>query len=214
MGFTDRYEAGLKLSQLLTSYSQKPNVIVLALPRGGVPVGYTLAKNLRLPLDVYLVRKLGVPGQPELALGAIALDNTCVFNQDIIQVLEISQTSIHAEIDIQKQLLAKRNELYRQNRSAPRLMEQTIILVDDGLATGASMRVAISALKLQNPKEIIVAVPVAPASVCQQLAMEADEVICLQTPQPFHSVGTWYENFTEVSDDEVIELLQQADSFK
>ena len=214
MGFTDRYEAGLKLSQLLTSYSQKPNVIVLALPRGGVPVGYTLAKNLRLPLDVYLVRKLGVPGQPELALGAIALDNTCVFNQDIIQVLEISQTSIDAEIDIQKQLLAKRNELYRQNRSAPRLMEQTIILVDDGLATGASMRVAISALKLQNPKEIIVAVPVAPASVCQQLAMEADEVICLQTPQPFHSVGTWYENFTEVSDDEVIELLQQADSFK
>lgn len=207
--YQNSHQAGQLLAELLRSYQAQPHTIVLALPRGGVPVGYEIARSLQLPLEVFLVRKLGVPKQEELAMGAIAMDDICVFNQDIIQTLQISQTLVHREIDKQKRVIAERNQLYRQNRPAPQLTNKTIILVDDGLATGATMRVAVRAIELQTPKQIIVAVPVAAADSCQLLAQEVDEVICLQVLAPFYGVGRWYKNFNQVTDAEVIDLLNK-----
>jgi len=208
--YRDRQQAGQLLAELLTSYQAQLNTLVLALPRGGVPVGYEVARILQLPLDVFLVRKLGVPRQEELAMGAIAMGDICVFNQDVIQTLHIPQTLIHHEIDRQKQVIAERNQLYRQNRPAPKLNDKTVILVDDGLATGATMRVAVRAIKLQAPKQIIVAVPVAAADSSQSLAHEVDEVISLQIPEPFYGVGRWYTNFNQTTDAEVIDLLNKS----
>jgi putative phosphoribosyl transferase len=208
--YQDRQIAGRLLANLLTSFQEKENTLIMALPRGGVPLGFELAICLRLPLDIFLVRKLGVPGQAELAMGAITIDDVCVFNQEIIQALQIPQDSIHQEIDRQKKILAERNNLYRKNKPLPKLADQSIILVDDGLATGATMRAAVNTIKLYNPKQIIIAVPVAPTDVCEQLAHEVDEIVCLQTPEPFYGVGNWYRNFEQVTDDEVINLLYDS----
>jgi putative phosphoribosyl transferase len=208
--YLNRHTAGRMLADLLPSMTKRENTLVLALPRGGVPIGYELATALCLPWDIFLVAKLRVPGQTELALGALAWEDICVFNQSIIQSLHISQTAIHEEIDRQKQVLQERNRVYRQGLPVLALRDKTIILCDDGLATGATMRAAAAALRLQNPAQIIVAVPVAAADSCQQLSQEVDEVVCLQMPQDFHSVSEWYQNFAQVSEQEVVELLQQS----
>jgi putative phosphoribosyl transferase len=208
--YRDRRQAGKRLAELLMGYKAQPNTLILALPRGGVPIGYELAQALKLPLDIFLVRKLGVPGQEELAMGAIAIGDHYVFNQEIIHALQIPQFIIHQTIDKQKQIIAERNQIYRSNRPAPELKGKTIILVDDGLATGATMRVAVAAIQQQESEKIIVAVPVAAPETCQQLAKEVDEVVCLQTPEPFYGVGRWYENFNQTTDAEVIDLLKHA----
>lgn len=211
--FQNRQQAGQKLASLLLSHKHKPNTIILALPRGGVPVGFELAQTLELPIDVFLVRKLRVPGQEELAMGAVAINDICVFNKDIIEALQIPQELIHQEIDKQKAIIAVRNQLYRANRPAPDLTGKTVILVDDGIATGATLRAAVNAIKLQTPNQVIIATPVAAVDSCNTLAHEVDEIICLQTPEPFHGVGYWYKDFSEVSDAKVIELLNQADFY-
>lgn len=211
--FHDRTYAGQLLAKHLIAYKDKTNTLVLALPRGGVPVAFEIAKKLHLPLDVYLVRKLGVPGQNELAMGAIANGDVPVFNSDILNSLSITPNQINAVIEKERQELTRRNKHYRHDNPPLNITDQTIILVDDGLATGATMRAAITALRKSKPAKIIVAVPVGDPHVYQQLKQEADEVVCLFTPDPLCSVGMWYQYFPQISDAEVIQLLQQASTF-
>jgi putative phosphoribosyl transferase len=210
MVFQNRRDAGRKLAALLTAYAGRPDVLVLALPRGGVPVGFEVAKALRAPLDVFVVRKLGAPGTPELALGAIATGDACVRNEDIIRELEISEETIATIAAREKQELERREQLYRGKRPAPRLQGRTLLLVDDGLATGSTMRAAIAAVRQQNPARVVVAVPVGTSATCEELRREADEVVCVQTPQPFYAVGLWYLDFSQTSDREVRDLLRAA----
>lgn len=208
--FANRQQAGELLAKLLINYTGKANTLILALPRGGVPVAYAAAQLLALPFDIFIVRKLGVPGQVELALGALAYGDILVFNRAIIQNLKIAKPLIEQTITEQKAIIAARNKIYRQDRPPLLLTNKTIILIDDGLATGATMRAAIKAIKVQQPAQIIVAVPIAPASVCQQLAKEVEQVLCLHSPEPFYNVGRWYRDFTQTTDAEVIRLLNQA----
>ncbi len=208
--FADRREAGRELGRLLTRAVQPGEAIVLALPRGGVPVAYEIARALDIPLDVFLVRKLGTPGHPELAMGAIASGGIRVLNEDVVQALNVPQRQIDAVAEQEQRELERRDAAYRQGRSVPELTNRTVILVDDGLATGSTMKAAVQAVKQQQPKRIIVAVPVGALETCRMLGDMADEVICARTPQPFSAVGQWYRDFTQTSDDEVMSLLEES----
>jgi putative phosphoribosyl transferase len=208
--FCNRTEAGQLLAQRLQSYTNCPDVLVLALPRGGVPVGFEIAKALNAPLDICIVRKLGVPGHKELAMGAIALGGARNINQDVVDWLHIPESAIESITNKERQELARRDQLYRGNRPLSELRDRTIILVDDGLATGSTMRAAIDTIQPQAPEYLIVAVPVAPASACEALQHSVNEVVCLLNPDPFYAIGLWYEDFSQTSDAEVRELLEQA----
>jgi len=208
--FIDRENAGQILAQKLKPYANHPDTVVLALPRGGIKVAFGVAQTLKLPLDIFMVRKLGVPNQPELAMGAIASGGMRVLNQDILSHLNISSEYIETEAQRQNKELRRQENYYRNGRPALALRNKTVILIDDGLATGASMRAAISALRQQHPKRIIVAVPVASVASCAELKKEVEEIICEKTPEPFFSVGMWYDDFSQTSDEDVRDLLQCA----
>lgn len=208
--FENRIQAGRLLGQALAGYAKRPDVIVLALPRGGVPVGFEVARMIDAPLDIMLVRKLGTPGQEELAMGAIASGGVCVLNSDIVAALDISQEAIEAAATTERQELERRERVYRGDRPPPGIENRYVILVDDGLATGASMLAAVAALKQRKPTSIVVAVPVAPPDTVQRLQEEADDVVCLATPKSFSAVGCWYREFPQISDDEVKSLLARA----
>ena len=186
------------------------DVLVLALPRGGVPVGCEVARALGAPLDVFLVRKLGVPGHEELAMGAVATGGVRVLNDEIVRGLGISDHEIDAAVARELQELARRERLYRGDRPPPDVAGRTVILVDDGLATGATMRAAVAALRRQQPARIVIAVPTASPDTSEALKAEADDVVCAMTPEPFFAVGYWYEDFTQTTDDEVRELLARG----
>ena len=208
--FRDRREAGQLLAKKLSPYANRPDVVVLALPRGGVPVAFEVANALRVPLDVYLVRKLGVPGYEELAMGAIATGGVRVLNEQIVNALGIPEDVIDAVASWEQQELERRERIYRGDRPPPDLQSKTVILIDDGLATGATMQAAVRALRQQEPARIVVAVPTAAPETCEQFKAEADEVICAITPEPFYAVGLWYEDFSQTTDEDVRELLAQA----
>jgi erythromycin esterase-like protein/predicted phosphoribosyltransferase len=208
--FRDRRDAGRVLAGLLDKYRGRPDVVVLALPRGGVPVGYEVAMALGAPLDVFLVRKLGVPGHEELAMGAIASGGVVVLNEDVVRGLRIPPEVIQRVADQEGRELARREQAYREGRPMPDLSGKTVILVDDGLATGASMRAAVLALRELNPARIVVAVPAAPESTCKEMAAMVDEAVCATTPSPFFAVGASYWDFTQTTDEEVRDLLRAA----
>lgn len=205
----NRSEAGRDLAKALQSFADS-DAVVLALPRGGVPVAFEIANALHLELDLLLVRKLGTPGQRELAMGAIASGGARVLNPDIVSTLRISDAAIEQTEREARGELERRERVYRGDRPPPAVAGRTVIIVDDGLATGATMRAAIAALRQLDPGRIVVAVPVAPADTIDTLEREADEVVCLQTPWPFSAIGQFYRQFGQVSDDEVRELLARA----
>ncbi len=205
--FRNRQEAGRLLAEQLTAYANRPDVLVLALPRGGVPVGYEVARALHAPLDVFVVRKLGVPGYEELAMGAVATGGVRVLNEEIVQRLGIPEYVIDAAVAREQQEVARRERLYRGGRPPPEVRGRTVILVDDGLATGATMRAAVMALRQLQPARIVVAVPTASSETCSELKAEVDKVICAMTPEPFLAVGHWYEDFSQTTDEEVRDLL-------
>src|SRR5882672_9022842 len=205
--FRDRHEAGRALAE---DYRGRDDVVVLALPRGGVPVGYEVATALGAPLDVFLVRKLGVPGHEELAMGAIASGGVVVLNDDVVRDLGISPEDLRRVAEREARELRRREQAYRGNRPMPDIAGKVVILADDGLATGSSMRAAIQALRTLGPARIVVAVPAAPESTCRELAAEVDEVVCATTPSPFFAVGGSYWDFTQTADEEVRKLLREA----
>ncbi len=208
--YKNRRGAGKELASSLTEYARQDDVIIVALPRGGVPVAYEIADILNVPLDVLLVRKLGVPGHEEFAMGAIAWGNVQIINQDTVQQLGISKEAIQQVIDKETQDLHRRNRLYRNDQPLPQIKGNRVIVVDDGLATGATMKAAISALRQLGANEIVVAVPVASPSTCRELGKIANKVICLRTPEPFYGVGQWYQDFSQTTDQEVENLLSHA----
>ena len=210
--FHDRAEAGRLLAEKLTAYANRQDIRVLALPRGGVPVAFEIAKALRAPLDVFLVRKLGVPGHEELAMGAIASGGIVVHNDEVIGNLDISSQEIDTVVAREQQELERRERLYRGDRPFPDLHGCTVILVDDGLATGATMRAAVVAVRQHQPAHSVIAVPIAAPDTCEALGTQVDEIICAMTPDPMYAVGLWYEHFDQTTDDEVRELLAQARS--
>lgn len=206
--YSDRRAAGQQLAELLTAYAKRDDVIVLALPRGGVPVAAEIAKKLQVMLDVFIVRKLGVPGQEELAMGAVALGGVAVFNENIINDFQIAEDAILSVINRETKELQRREKAYRGNRPFPLLKDKHIILVDDGVATGATLKAAIQALYRMNPLSLIVAVPVAEAELAEQLSLMVDEFYCPLRVSPLQAVGVWYEDFDQVEDTEVHSLLQ------
>jgi putative phosphoribosyl transferase len=208
--FRDRFDAGQRLGVQLHEFGNRRDVLVLALPRGGVPVGFEVARLLNAPLDFLLVRKIGAPGQEELAMGAIASGDVQILNSDVIRDLHVSAEQVK-EVAAREGLELKRREaLYRGDRSSPDVRGMTVILVDDGLATGSTMRVAIAAMRRKQAKQIIAAVPVAASSVRGIVAREADGVVCLYTPNDFYAVGQWYQNFSQTTDEEVRDLLARS----
>lgn len=211
--YQDRKAAGKILATELKGYANRNDLIVLALPRGGVPVAFEIAKALQAPLDVFIVRKLGVPGHSELAMGAIAMGDTRVFNQDIIEDLRISPSAVEAAIAEEKKELIRRESKYRGHHAFPSLKDKTVILVDDGIATGATMRVGINALKRLSPARLIVAVPVAEKRMCDTIQTMVDHFICPLRPTLFYAVGAWYDDFSQTEDEEVYRLLKEAKKF-
>jgi predicted phosphoribosyltransferase len=205
--FRDRVHAGRILAEQLRSYANRPDVLVLALPRGGVPVAYEVAVALQVPMDVFLVRKLGVPGQEELAMGAVATGGLRVLNDDIVQSLGVTETVIDRVAAKELIELNRREREYRGDRPEPDPTGRIVILVDDGLATGSSMRSAIVAVRQQQPARIVVAVPTAAPETCDALRPTVDDVVCAVTPDPFYAVGVWYADFSQTTDDEVRDLL-------
>ncbi len=205
--YKDRRDAGRKLAAALSHYGS--DALVLALPRGGVPVAFEVAKALESPLDVFVVRKLGAPRREELALGAVA-SGVRVLNDDLIRRLRVSEDYLNEVTEREQRELARREQRYRGERGAPKVQGRTVILVDDGLATGATMRAAVQACKALQPEHLTAAVPVAAVDSCAELKTEVDEVICLKTPENFYGVGAWYEQFSQTSDDEVSALLGEA----
>lgn len=209
--FRDRREAGQSLAAALAHFAKRGDVVVLALPRGGVPVAFEVAKALAAPLDVLVVRKLGTPGHEELAMGAIASGGVRILNEDVIGALHLSQQAIAAESVRQQREIERREQAYRGGRSPLAVAGKTVIVVDDGVATGATMRAAVAVLKQHHPLRIVVAVPTAAEDTYQTLCQEADEVICLARPEPYGAVGNWYMDFSQTSDAEVQALLAQAE---
>jgi putative phosphoribosyl transferase len=207
--FKDRSDAGKQLAEKLSEYKNKKDVLVLGLPRGGVPVAYEIAKHLNVPLDVFIVRKLGVPGHEELAMGAIATGDIKVMNEDVVRYLNIPEDLIDTEVARERLELQRRLELYRGSREFPYLENKTIILVDDGLATGATMKAAVSAINEQKANKLIVAVPIASEETCDEMGDRVDDIICLYTPEYFGGVGAWYDDFSQTSDNEVKGILHQ-----
>jgi putative phosphoribosyl transferase len=205
--FRNRTEAGQLLAKKLTAYANREDVVVLGLPRGGVPVAFEVAKALNAPLDICLVRKLGVPGHKELAMGAIASGGVRVLNYDVVSWLKVSGKTIDKVAQKELRELQRRDRVYRGDRPPADVRNRTIIVVDDGLATGSTMRAAVAVLREQQPQSIVVAVPVAPSETCKALSAEVDEVVCIVTPEPFYAIGLWYENFAQTTDEEVRELL-------
>ena len=205
--FANRTEAGRLLAEKLGEYADRNDVIVLGLPRGGVPVAYEVAKRLRAPLDVFIVRKLGVPGFEELAAGAIASGGVRVLNEEVMRAIPHAEEAIEAVTERETTELQRREQIYRQERPSPELQNRTAILVDDGLATGATMRAAVKALRERGAAKIVVAVPVGPPDTCHELEQLADETLCLSTPPLFQAVGQYYEDFSQTSDEDVRELL-------
>ncbi|HEX3703752.1 MAG TPA: phosphoribosyltransferase [Vicinamibacterales bacterium] len=207
--FRDRAEGGQRLAGALVAYADRPDVLVLALPRGGVPVAHEVATALHAPMDVFLVRKLGVPGHEELAMGAVASGGVRVVNDDVVRSLALTEETIARVAEREVVELDRRERLYRSGRPAANVAGRIAILVDDGLATGSTMRAAAQALALEHPARVVVAVPVAAASTCEALEREVDEMVCALTPEPFQAVGLWYADFTQVTDEEVRALLAQ-----
>ncbi len=213
MYFRDRVEAGHVLARNLESYKDKPNVLVLGLPRGGVPVAHEVARQLNAPLDVFIVRKLGVPGHEELGMGAIATGGIRILNDSVIEQLGIPPKTVELVTAKEQEELARRERLYRGERPLPAIQGRTIIVVDDGLATGSTMKAAVAALRERQPARLIVAVPTAPIETCGELKMIADEVVCPLTPEPFYSVGGSYIDFSQTTDEEVRELIGRVGNF-
>lgn len=213
--FRDRTAAGRQLTQQLTSYANRANCIILALPRGGVPIAYEIAQRLNLPLDLCLVRKLGEPGHEENAIGAIALDGICVLNHVAIRWLGLSEQTV-ADVTAQElQELQRRDRVYRGDRPRVNICEQTVILVDDGLATGATMQAAVRWVRSQNPQQLIVAVPIASNAAYKELKPQVDRLICLYIPNRLYAIGQWYDDFSQIKDEQVCSLLAaQAQSFQ
>lgn len=209
--FRDRREAGRILAEHVIPSVPDPEPLVLALPRGGVPVGFEVARALSAELDVFLVRKLGLPGYEELAIGAIASGGVRVLNEALVAELQLSRQIIDQVTVREERELKRREALYRQGRPALPVRDRTVLLIDDGLATGASMKAAAQALRLQRPRRIMTAVPVAAAQTCDEFRMDVDQIICAYTPEPFLAVGLWYEDFSQTTDDEVQQLLQEAE---
>lgn len=208
--FRDRADAGRLLASRLAAYADRPDALVLALPRGGVPVAFEIAQALHLPLDVFLVRKLGVPGHEELAMGAIASGGIEVINAEVVRMVRLTDAQIAAVAAAEQRELERREQIYRGDRPPPMVRNRTVILVDDGLATGASMRAAALALRQQHPRRIVVAVPVGAVETCAEFQTLVDEVICALTPDPFYAVGYWFEDFAPTTDAEVRDLLARA----
>jgi len=208
--FADRADAGRQLAGLLAPYADDPDIVVLALPRGGVPIGYEIARRLHAPLDVYVVRKLGVPGHEELAMGALASDGTCVLDDDLIASLRIEASALDDVVRREVDELKRRELAYRVARPEPQIRGKTVIVVDDGLATGATMRAAAMALRRREPAAIVTAVPVAASRTVAALRGAVDRVVCVRTPEPFHAVGLYYADFDQTTDEEVRRLLSEA----
>lgn len=210
--YSDRHEAGKVLADNLKTYANRQDVIVLGLPRGGVPVAYEVAKALKAPLDVFIVRKLGVPGHEELAMGALATGNITVFNDDILQELAIPKRAIDKVIQSEELELKRREEAYRDNKPIPDFKGKIVILVDDGIATGATMRAAVKALRQLKPAKIIIAIPVAEETTCERMGKIADQIVCPMRPSFFYAVGAWYDDFRQTTDQEVYDLLKDLSS--
>ena len=210
MYFRNRIEAGQVLARRLQQYKNQPDVLILGLPRGGVPVAYEVARELNAPLDVFIVRKLGVPGHEELGMGAIATGGVRTLHEGIIREIGISPQTIEAVSAREQAELERRERLYRGDRPAPTIKGRTVVIVDDGLATGSTMKAAIQAVRQQDPRQVIVAVPTAPSETCEQLKGSADEVVCALTPEPFFAVGGSYADFTQITDEEVRDLIASA----
>lgn len=208
--FSDRREAGQRLAGQLSRYKGRGDLIILALPRGGVPVAFEIARELKAPLDVFVVRKLGVPWHPELAMGAIAGDGVEVLNESVVSAYNIPPTVIRTVAEREGRELQRRLKQYRDDRPLPQLAGQTVVLVDDGLATGSTMRAAVAAVRRQQPRAIVVAVPVAAVSTCAEVKSEVEDIICLLTPPDFSAVGLWYEDFSQTTDAEVRQLLAES----
>jgi putative phosphoribosyl transferase len=213
--FSDRAEAGRVLAEALVDFAGRQDVVVLALPRGGVPVGYEVAKGLRAPLDVFVVRKLGMPGQEELAMGAIATGGVRVLNQDLLAQIKVPPSLIDEVAAVELEELERRERKYRNGRPPLQLRDRTVILVDDGLATGSTMRAAVAAVKQQEPRTIVVAVPVGARETCNSLSRDLKTTtVCAMTPEALRAVGLWYRNFSQTTDEEVRSLLDQAQQIK
>ena len=210
MIYHDRSEAGKQLAKRLAKYADRDDVIVLALPRGGVPVAYEVTTALRLPLDIFLVRKLGLPGHEELAMGAVSTGGVRVLNDELVDYLSIPEDVIDAMAVRELEELERRERAYRGDRPEPDVRGKTVMLIDDGLATGSTMRAAAVALRQQEPGRVVVAVPVSAPETCDEYRMGVDEIICATTPEPFLGVGQWYDDFSQTSDEEVRELLAKA----
>lgn len=209
--FRDRRDAGRKLSRRLGAYAGRPDLLVLALPRGGVPVAFEVARTLGAPLDVFVVRKLGVPDREELAMGAIATGGVRVLNEEVVSGLRIPVPLIEESAAREQRELERRERAYHAGRPPRQPSGKTVILVDDGLATGATMKAAVAALRRLFPRRIVVAVPVGSVDAYREIGEVADEVVCVATPEPFHAVGVWYERFSQTTDDEVVDLLELSE---
>jgi predicted phosphoribosyltransferase len=212
VGFGDRREAGVVLAARLNQFAHRDDVVVLALPRGGVPVGYEVARALDAQLDVFVVRKLGLPGHPELAMGAIASGDVRVLNEDVLESYPVSRAAIESVTRTERVELERRERTYRDGRPLVPIEGRVVILVDDGLATGSTMRAAVLAVRRLHPARVIVAVPVGASQTCHALREVADEVICAFTPEPFRAVGLWYADFSQTTDEEVQQLLARANA--
>src|SRR5919201_2843836 len=208
-GFTDRFEAGRRLAELLDDYRGRPDVTVLGLPRGGVPVAYEVSRQLGAPLDVFVVRKLGVPGHEELAMGALAAGNVRVVNRQLLWQAGVDEGQLEGVAGREADELERRERLYRGDRPPLDLRGRAAILVDDGLATGATAHAAVRALRAYDPSEVVIAVPVGSAEACRSLGQDADRVVCVATPSPFHAVGAWYASFDPPAEEEILRLLER-----
>jgi putative phosphoribosyl transferase len=208
--YRDRTHAGRELTSKLPEYANRPDVTVLALPRGGVPVAFEVAKALRAPLDVFVVRKLGVPGHEEYAMGAIATGGVRVLDEGVVRAIGVTRAELDAVTAAEQRELERRERQYRGDRPSPDVAGRTVILVDDGLATGSTMRAAVEALREGGAARVIVAVPIAPPETCDAFRDIVDDIVCARTPEPFYAVGLWYQDFSQTTDDEVRELLERA----